>query len=39
MVYTIAAYHDLGLKFGRDNHETNSKKYITIRWKSEKMVF
>lgn len=28
MVYTIAAYHDLGLKFGRDNHETNSKNIL-----------
>ena len=24
MVYVIAAYHDIGLKFGRENHEKNS---------------
>ena len=24
MVYVIAAYHDLGLRFGRENHEKNS---------------
>lgn len=28
LVYTIAAYHDLGLIDGRANHETNSAKYL-----------
>ena len=28
MVYVIAAYHDLGLQFGRQNHEKNSGKIL-----------
>jgi len=28
MVYVIAAYHDLGLKFGRKDHEKNSGKIL-----------
>ena len=28
MVYTIAAYHDLGLKYGRENHHIDSGKII-----------
>ncbi|MBR2067992.1 MAG: HD domain-containing protein, partial [Solobacterium sp.] len=28
MVYTIAAYHDIGIRFGRDNHEITSAKWL-----------
>lgn len=28
MVYAVAVYHDLGLKFGRDGHEAASRKMI-----------
>lgn len=28
MVYTIAAYHDLGLKYGRENHHIDSGKIV-----------
>ena len=28
MVYAIAAYHDTGLKFGRENHHTESKRIV-----------
>lgn len=28
MVYTVAAYHDIGLKYGRHGHETASKKIV-----------
>lgn len=28
MVYAIAAYHDTGLKFGRENHNTESKRIV-----------
>ncbi len=37
MVYTIAAYHDTGLKYGRENHHTDSSRIILadaelLRW-------
>lgn len=28
MVYAVAAYHDIGLKFGRQGHESSSRKII-----------
>ncbi len=28
MVYTIAAYHDVGLRFGREDHEQTSGKWL-----------
>ena len=28
MVYTIAAYHDIGLRYGRDDHELTSGKWL-----------
>ena len=43
MVYTIAAYHDTGLKFGRENHHADSARIITAdgelrRWFSEEQI-
>ena len=37
MVYTIAAYHDVGLSKGRENHEQESSKFLKndknlLRW-------
>ena len=28
MVYTIAAYHDIGLRYGRDDHEISSGRWL-----------
>ena len=28
IVYTVAAYHDIGLLYGRKNHESNSRKIV-----------
>ena len=43
MVYTIAAYHDTGLKYGRENHHTDSARIIAKdgelrRWFSEEQI-
>lgn len=43
MVYTIAAYHDTGLRAGRDTHHTESKRIILEdgelrRWFSEEQI-
>ena len=43
MVYTIAAYHDTGLKYGRENHHTDSALIIAKdgelrRWFSEEQI-
>lgn len=43
MVYTIAAYHDTGLAFGRDKHHTESKRIIIEdrelrRWFTEEEI-
>ena len=43
MVYAIAAYHDTGLKFGRENHHSDSARIITAdgelrRWFSEEQI-
>ena len=29
MVYTIAAYHDVGLRYGRDDHEISSGRWLS----------
>ncbi|MBQ6478938.1 MAG: tRNA (guanosine(37)-N1)-methyltransferase TrmD [Erysipelotrichaceae bacterium] len=28
MVYTVAAYHDIGLRYGREDHETHSGRWL-----------
>ncbi len=43
MAYAIAAYHDTGLQYGRENHHTDSKRIIlgdrTLRrWFSEEQI-
>lgn len=43
MVYTVAAYHDTGLKYGREQHHTNSARIIRsdkelLRWFSEEQI-
>lgn len=43
MAYTIAAFHDTGLQYGRENHHTDSKRIIlgdkTLRrWFSEEQI-
>ncbi len=32
IVYTVAAYHDIGLLYGRKNHESNSRKIPGSPW-------
>ena len=43
MVYTIAAYHDTGLRYGRENHHHDSKRIILAdeelrRWFSDEQI-
>lgn len=43
MAYTIAAYHDVGLAYGRDTHHTESKRIILedselLRWFSTEQI-
>lgn len=43
MAYAIAAYHDTGLQYGRENHHTDSKRIILgdanlRRWFSEEQI-
>lgn len=43
MVYAIAAYHDTGLRFGRENHHSDSARIILadkelLRWFTEEQI-
>ena len=43
MVYAIAAYHDTGLKFGRENHHSDSARIVLAdgelrRWFTEEQI-
>lgn len=43
MVYAIAAYHDTGIKYGRENHHTKSKEIMLkdhelLRWFSMEQI-
>ena len=43
MVYTIAAYHDTGLRFGRENHHSDSARIVLAdrelrRWFTEEQI-
>ena len=43
MAYTIAAYHDVGLAYGRDTHHTESKRIMLedselLRWFSTEQI-
>lgn len=43
MVYTVACYHDIGLRFGREGHGTASKKLLLAdaklrRWFSQEQI-
>ena len=43
MVYTIAAYHDLGLKYGRENHHIDSGRIVMLdetlhEWFSQEQI-